>query len=353
MEGNYICGIAGVIKWGQHPITEEMIALLLVGNEHRGNDASGIVIQQKNGSLDVFKKDRPGWVLVTSSEYKAFIREKLKADSASVLIHARGASQGNPRDNNNNHPMYAGKSAVIHNGVIRNDSELFDAMKLERKAETDSDIIRAIIDAEGFDKEVSMKLARLAGSGAIAAVHPDYPGKVLLVRSGNPLTLASNDDFMFFSSEKNTLHKACRPFVKRMGIWFQAQKPNVDFAVMADDTCWLIGPKGLEWHEQCRICMKKYEEPWRKTYQEYRTRQMKWNTQAGVRSSISQVHVRNPTTRNLVPSKLGWCMTCRREWLIPFGGKAEDFTCNTQEEGCGKHLSDLPERFYPEGMRIN
>src|SRR5271169_5366760 len=105
-----MCGIGGIVRWGQVPISEEQIAMLLVDNEHRGNDASGLVIQQKDGSLDILKKDTPGWILVTSKEYKTFIEEKLHEDSQSVLVHARGASCGNPRDNNNNHPISSGCS---------------------------------------------------------------------------------------------------------------------------------------------------------------------------------------------------------------------------------------------------
>jgi glucosamine 6-phosphate synthetase-like amidotransferase/phosphosugar isomerase protein len=277
--GSYICGIAGVVKWGNIPISEETVRVLLVGNEHRGNDASGLVVQQEDGTLDVLKKDCPAWRFVTTNEYEQFIKDRLTPTSRSVLVHARGASQGSPRINNNNHPMYAGLSAIIHNGVIRNDDQLYTLMKLERKAETDSDAIRAIVDAYGLTKEALKNIGRATGSGAIAAVHPKFQDKLMLIRSGNPLTIASNDNFFYFSSEKATLHMACRPFVQRMGMWFQSQRPDVDFLNMPDNTGYIIGPKGLELHAEVRICQGSYNEPWRKTYEEYGKRQEKWDGQ--------------------------------------------------------------------------
>ena len=341
-EGNSICGIAGVVRWGKIPIQEDQVGMLLVDNEHRGNDASGLVIQQANGSLNVIKKDIPGWRLVTSDEYAKFIAEHLRPDSRSVLVHARGASQGNPRNNDNNHPMFAGVSAIIHNGVIRNDDALFQTYKLERKAETDSDIIRAMVDKWGITKTTIQNLSRATGSGAIAAVHPNYPDKLMLIRSGNPLTLASNENFFFFSSEKTTLHKACRPFIKRMGMWFQAQKPDVDFTNMANDSGWIIGLNGLESHTECKICLGQYCEPWRKVYEEYETRQAKWNNRA--RGAVSPKAM-----------KTAWCFDCKREWLIPEHALYSQYTCDKDDAGCGKTLWAPPEtpQIFGAGVRLN
>lgn len=341
-----MCGIAGVVRWGEKPIQEAQVGMLLVGNEHRGNDASGIAIQQVNGTVDIFKKDSPGWVMIGSKEYRDFIKEKLHPNSRCVLVHARGASQGNPRDNNNNHPMYAGLSAVVHNGVIRNDSELFSTMKLERRADTDSDILRAIVDEWGITREAITKMSRGIGGGAIAAVHPGYPDKLLLVRSGNPLTIASNEDFFFFSSEKTTLHKACRPFIERRGMWFQSQRPNVDFANMADDTGWIIGAKGLEVHLPCKICAKKYEEPWRKTYEEYSTRQQKWDHLATTKSNTLPI-------RGASRVKLGYCTMCKKEWTIPFDGVYHKYSCNKDSGGCGTLLSEPPTGIVNVMGRVN
>jgi glucosamine 6-phosphate synthetase-like amidotransferase/phosphosugar isomerase protein len=323
-----MCGIAGIIRWNREPIKEETIGVLLVGNEHRGNDASGLVIQQANGDLAVLKKDIPGWQLVTSQEYETFIRDYLKPDSRSVLVHARAASQGNPRDNNNNHPMYAGCSAIVHNGVIRNDNFLFKKLGFERKAETDSDILRAILDQEGITEDGIDIIGEASGSGAIAAVHPRFKDQVLLIRSGNPMTIASNDNFFYFSSEKETLHKACRPFVLRKGMWFQAQKPDVDFSNMANHTAYVIGPQGLLRRRECKICQGDYTEPWRKTYEEYAIRQEKFNNRLRIEAHGAR--------------KEAYCDACKKMWMIPVASFYCDHQCPKPLGGCGKNLTMPP-----------
>ena len=333
-----MCGIAGIVRWGDKPIEEETIGILLVGNEHRGNDASGIALQQADGSISILKKDVPGWTLVGSHEYTTFIRDHLKPDTRCALIHARGASQGNPRDNNNNHPMYAGKAAIIHNGVIRNDKWLFEQLKLERKADTDSDVIRAIVDEFGFRETTMQQLGRASGSGAIAAIHPEYPDKLMLIRSGNPLVLASNEDFFFFSSEKNTLHKACRPFVERKGIWFQAQKPDVAFTNMPDNTGWILSLGGIELKRPCQISGGNFSEPWRKTYEEYAKRQAKWDA-ATQKQGVEE-------------RKDAWCHTCNKMWLIPKDGQYMNFNCPKEKKGCGGRLWPPPE-FRVKKEKVN
>jgi asparagine synthetase B (glutamine-hydrolysing) len=317
--------------------------VLLVGNEHRGNDASGIMLQQEDGSIQLYKKDVPGWTLVQDKDYEKWLKENLKPSTHGAFVHVRGASKGNPRDNNNNHPMFAGQGAIIHNGVIRNDDLLFNSMKLERKAATDSDLIRAIIDKHGITEKASQALAECSGSGAICAIHPKFPGKVLLVRSGNPLVLASNNDFFYFSSEKDTLHKACRPWIQRFGIWFQENKPDVAFSNMADDSAWIIGPKGFEQHTQCKINVGGYKEPWRKTFEEYEARSKKWDDAIAAPKAVGQVRVSMPADM-----KLAAC-ACGKTWVIPVKALFSNYTCNKKRNGCGKVLHD-PEA---DGKRAN
>lgn len=340
-----MCGIGGIVRYGFKPINEETVGILLVGNEHRGNDAAGIVFQQENGELNWFKQDVPSWKMVSTDEYAEFIKNHLKPTTRTVLVHARGASKGNPRDNNNNHPMTAGKACIIHNGVIRNDNAIFALEKLERKAATDSDIIRAIIDEHGIGETTIRKLGLLVGSGAIAAVHPEFPNKLLLTRSGNPIVMASTPDFLFFSSEKQTLHKACRPWVNRFGLWFQENIPNIAFSYMADDTAWIFGPKGLEAHIECKINHGGYKEPWRQTYEEYTKRSRKWDDEVKKPASKAPIVVMPPVKGHEPDDvdqemKQGMCPACGKTWVLPRKDKYEKWFCNQDSGGCNTRLMD-------------
>lgn len=324
-----MCGIGGIIRYGKEPITEEMIALLLTGNEHRGNDATGIALSQMDGSVQVFKKKEMAWKFVEGKDYDEFLNKNLKPDTWGAILHTRYATRGNPSKNENNHPMFAGKSAVIHNGMIFNDDILFNTHKeFKRSAETDSDILRAFIDEYGITDKCIKEMNRIGGSAAGAAFHPKYPQKMLLFRSGSPMTLGSTTDFFLFSSEQGTVYKALRPYVERFNMWFQLVKADAGFSPMADDTAWIIGPKGYESHAKFEIMTGKYIEPNRRTYEGFEERNKQWDRK------VTPV----TTIRSVVTFDDATCPKCFKNWTIPLGATPGDFSCNTDEGGCGEHL---------------
>lgn len=245
-----MCGIGGIRRYGPEPITEDQIRVLLCCLERRGNHATGIAIM--NGAeISVFKDDEPAWNFVTSKGFEKFLKENLRETTETVLLHTRWATQGSPSKNENNHPVYAGESAIVHNGGISNEVWLYKDLKLDRKAEVDSDIIRAIVDAKGITQEAIRTLNRMAGSAAIAAVHPKFPGKLLLARSGSPLVLASTPNQLMWASEKQALHTALRPYIKRFGMVFQPNRTDgVGYITMNNDSAYIFGPDGLEWHDK-------------------------------------------------------------------------------------------------------
>ena len=126
------------------------------------------------------KMIHPRGRLCVERSMRSSLLNNLEPDTVQVLVHTRAATKGSPRQNVNNHPMYAGSAAVVHNGVISNDDELFKTLKLDRKAETDSDILRAIVDEHGITPEGIEVLGKVKGSAAIACLSPDFPNKMLI-----------------------------------------------------------------------------------------------------------------------------------------------------------------------------
>jgi asparagine synthetase B (glutamine-hydrolysing) len=327
-----MCGIAGVVKIGDKPINREMLELLLVGNEHRGVDASGIVISQADGSLDVYKKDEIAWQFVTSDGWNEFITQRLKADSWAVLLHTRAATTSNPRNNVNNHPMFAGCSAIIHNGGISNERELYHKFDVKQCAETDSDIIRAIADKYGITKECAEALKDIRGTVASAIVHPNYPKNLFIMRSGSPMTLGSDENFFIFSSEKNTIHSAARPTVKRFGLNWQSNKVDLAFSPMPDNTIWWFDANGHKGHYPFPAFSGVYKEPNRRTYDGYADRQKDWTSYAKPVEQPDQV----------TEYKQAWCFHCKQEWIVPKDEAEYKYTCDLKEKGCGRALSPFP-----------
>lgn len=319
-----MCGIAGVIKFGDKPIEESVLALMLLGNEHRGADASGIALSQEDGSIDIFKTNVQAWRFVKLKEYTEFIQSKLKPTTWAAILHTRFATVGDPQCNENNHPLYAGHGTVIHNGGIHNSSTIFDACKFERKAEVDSDILRAFVDAHGITPKCIREMNRLAGPAAGAAFHPDYPKKILLFKSGSPMILSSDDDFFYFASEKKTLYKAMRPYVNRWNMWFQVERPNAAFSPMAEDTAWLISEEGQEGHYEFKTMNGKYLDAPRPVHTKFEDRGSKKS------SRLHVVHGKSSTCQDIQDVI---CPECKHRWIAPVGVDLSTFNCEPKEKG--------------------
>jgi len=199
-----MCGLAGIKRMGIDPITPEEIKILLCSLEHRGSHATGIAIEN-NGEIAVLKKDVPAWSFTASEACAAFLRDFLHEDTNTVLLHTRAATKGVPYKNDNNHPIFRDNVAIVHNGGIRNDDTLFKDMSLERNCETDSDIIRGILDSNGLTHKGVRELNKMQGSAAIAAVKTGEPGSLFLARSGNPIILGSTETKFYWASELSAI----------------------------------------------------------------------------------------------------------------------------------------------------
>lgn len=245
-----MCGIGGVKRFGRDLITPYHITSLAIGLANRGLDATGIALADDE-DIHVLKNDVPAWKFVGSAAFKKFLRIYLTKDTHTILVHTRAASagKGTPRKVYNNHPMFDGETAIIHNGFIHNDDDIFKSLgKVKRYAETDSDAIRAIVAVHGMNKKGIRELNKLNGSVASAIISKKEPRRLLLLRSGNPLVLGHLGDMLFFASEKRAIHQATRPYRKWRNFAFQMGTSKIEFSPFPVDSAQLIGEEGLEWH---------------------------------------------------------------------------------------------------------
>lgn len=237
----------------ERPIEPWQVQVLACSLEHRGNDATGLAVQFADGRIEVHKNHEPAWRFLSDDKTKAWLEKQLSdATHKTVLVHTRRMTKGSHWDNANNHPMYAGKSAVVHNGMISNDDSLFTQLDLERRAETDSDILRAIVDKHGLNRGLighDGKLCKIFGSVAASIIHPDAPGDVLLLRSNNPLYIGSNEDHLCWASTKRSVYLALKRWIDRFGIMQAVHDDKLAFVSMPNNTGWLMGDK-LKWHEK-------------------------------------------------------------------------------------------------------
>ena len=280
-----MCGIAGVRKFGKTPITGEELILLLCAIEHRGLHATGIALVNPNG-IQVMKAPLPAWKFTREPAFKEFLKVNLTENTEIALLHTRWATGGNPEINENNHPMWDGETAVTHNGMINNSGHLFTQGKYTKTCDTDSDIVRAIVSEHGFEEKGLRELAKMIGSAAIACVSTKYPGKLLLARSGSPLTYGFTEggEKLYWASEAQAIIKAAKPYHKVRNVWVQDTKTNVSVGSMPDNTAWLFGPQELEMHGEFPVCAYYRQPDYSKGRENYHTKRKAWKREARFQS---------------------------------------------------------------------
>jgi hypothetical protein len=252
-----MCGIGFIYRLGKRPIKKWQLQEMACELQMRGKDATGFALMDEDGKVYAWKTAKPAWVATADQEFHDWCDKSLSDHTRIMLCHTRAYTKGTPFTNANNHPLYAQPTIaglVVHNGMIRNDDGLFDANKsraaFRRSCQTDSDALRALLDHYGrIDKGLIKEMQLAEGTAAVAAIHRASPGKLLLLRDSNPLVIGATRDTIAGASNKETLHKVLKPWIKLHNISMQVHAPDLSFIAMPNETGWIIGPQGLEDHD--------------------------------------------------------------------------------------------------------
>jgi len=118
------CGIGGVST--RRPFTEreaEMCWRLLDSLQRRGVDAWGYFDGRR-----IHKEPGPFYM---SPKYETLVGDLLRAKTNIFLCHTRYATQGDPRENKNNHPFELDPFVFAHNGVLSYSDEFENVWEIE------------------------------------------------------------------------------------------------------------------------------------------------------------------------------------------------------------------------------
>jgi glucosamine 6-phosphate synthetase-like amidotransferase/phosphosugar isomerase protein len=193
-----LCGIAGYSLSAGSRVDRTLAAqALLAAISDRGAHAVGFAYRGPSVPLAVHKQ-RTG-----ASE----LLETLSVPSAAnqVLVHVRDYTKGHPSLAANNHPVRHGSVVGIHNGIIRNDEEIFARHRFERHEEDMSVDSEAIFALAELDRGASA-LSELHGSMAAAWFDERRPEPLFLARGiGRPLWLGEAEHERFFASTEEAL----------------------------------------------------------------------------------------------------------------------------------------------------
>lgn len=178
-----MCGIGGVFApRGEFP-TEAALSMW-AALEDRGSHATGFAFRWQSSDEALVWKDA-----VSPSEASAsgvFEFETGNSHIQYALFHSRYTTQGSVKNNGNNHPVVHKNIVLTHNGVLRNDGQVFRSLKVRRLHEVDTEALNAAL----CYKNPEWMARNVQGSASIAWVDNDAPQRVNLFTNGsNPLVI--------------------------------------------------------------------------------------------------------------------------------------------------------------------
>ncbi|HVE28372.1 MAG TPA: hypothetical protein VNC22_23355 [Sporichthya sp.] len=197
-----MCGISGVLVSPSDLArieVDEVMAILMREMEQRGKEATGIARVTASNRVRLAKYPVP------ASQFLA-THPGIGAGCRLVIAHSRLSTQGDPKDNVNNHPIVCDNIIGVHNGCVSNDYELYRKYGWTRVGKVDSEAIFAAINHLG----AKVALEELEGSIAVAWIDKSDPGALWMARhTSSPLNVGITEGgSVIFASTNAAVAKA-------------------------------------------------------------------------------------------------------------------------------------------------
>lgn len=220
-----MCGIFGMLA--KQMVDKKGLEFLVSHSRQRGRDASGFIY---------FKGDR---YHVQRADYdiKKLLPRVELYESPIVLGHSRLITNGL----GDNQPVVSEDIAVIHNGIIVNDADIWNEIDMERRLQIDSEVIVAITKQHlSENKELKdlpgRVLSLCRGVVACAVVIPRL-GKMVLFSNNGSLYAGDHLSDVYFSSECYPLTQTgCHDIrqIKREGLVVEIPSSELPFCIKDD-----------------------------------------------------------------------------------------------------------------------
>lgn len=158
-----MCGIIGSIGQTNNPIMSYIITShLLKETEKRGKHATGFYSVGIDDKINIDKQPIKSSVYIRKQNWKRNL-----AGWKALIGHCRFATQGDIKDNRNNHPFMSPDENVgfVHNGIVHLYDKFKDDYKSKFVSECDSEIILQMILAEESIEAGIKKVYKNLGPG--------------------------------------------------------------------------------------------------------------------------------------------------------------------------------------------
>lgn len=152
--------------------------------EQRGRHAFGWSWLDTSGRLHAYRQ--PGAI------GQSLDKLEMLAEARALIGHCRYATAGHPSHNVNNHPHPVDGGWLVHNGIIGNAASLAQRHELAPSSDCDSEALALLIERlPGTIARRAIQAAQLIPKNPLAALALwRSPGRLVAVRSGNPLSIA-------------------------------------------------------------------------------------------------------------------------------------------------------------------
>lgn len=218
-----MCGIFGVVVGEPKQFGPELLRQwsdsLFELSETRGKEAAGIAFL-KGDKLKVYRQAIRGTKFIKREKYSTLFRKALNSSPLAFIGHSRLATNGFQTRNLNNQPVSSNGGAIVHNGIIVNDSNLWKkVLKKKPKFEVDTEVILELLEGyfeRGFSIESSVIKAyqKLQGSASIAFFSDKAPYLTLATNTGSLYFVQSQKLKVFvFASEAYILGNFTQKFL--------------------------------------------------------------------------------------------------------------------------------------------
>src|SRR5262245_48684025 len=219
-----MCGIFGVMIRDSEDfparVTSYLLHDLFLFSESRGKEASGLAVLGRD-TIEVIKSPIAASRMIRTSLYQDFIRRFLPDGPAKnshppfiAIGHSRLVTTGSQETVENNQPVIAGGIVGIHNGIVTNHEELWDAFpSLTRHYEVDTEVILALVRNHLQQSGSSVEALQhtfnlLQGATSVALLFEDFEQVILATNNGSLYECRSPDGRVYiFASEYWILHR--------------------------------------------------------------------------------------------------------------------------------------------------
>ena len=230
-----MCGIFGIVVGPGCDVTFDTLRATVDRqfklSDSRGKEAAGWAVRTA-GALVVFKQPLSGVKLTRQAEHRRLFRQAVLNGNGgagasvknphlhpplAVIGHSRLVTNGRQTENQNNQPVVRDGLAVVHNGIIVNEAQLWRQMPdIAPASEVDTEVLlcliaRALRETGSVARAVQQAFGLIEGAASIAVLFGDRQEMVLATNTGSLYVgRTERGRPIVFASERYILQKLAR-----------------------------------------------------------------------------------------------------------------------------------------------